>query len=43
MIIKTPLFETYSNGNEHLIKYLIKLRADINKEADNDKTPLFNA
>jgi len=34
----TPIFDLYRNGNEDIMKYLVKLGVDINKESN--KPPL---
>jgi len=38
-----PIFNACLSGNIHLVKYLVENGADINKEANNGTTLLFNA
>ncbi|OUM59957.1 hypothetical protein PIROE2DRAFT_52124 [Piromyces sp. E2] len=40
---ETPLFYACYNGNENLVRYLIKHGAKINKENKDGETPLFYA
>ena len=39
----TPLFDACSNGNIHMVRFLIENGANINKQCNNGQTPLFNA
>jgi len=40
---KIPLFLACKNGNENLVKYLIKKKTDVNKKKKWEETPLFDA
>jgi ankyrin repeat protein len=39
----SPLFMACKGGNENLVKYLVELGADVNKENKFNETPLYCA
>jgi len=39
----SPLFMACKGGNENLVKYLVELGADVNKENKFNETPLYGA
>jgi len=41
--VKLLLIDIYSFGNLELVKYLVEMGAEINKENYNGRTPLFDA